>query len=76
MTEQEEAILVKLQGQITRMEVALLGYDGEQGQPGLCKQFDRLTRDYHRFKKFCCIIFGVLIGAGVLNVVTNGVWLA
>lgn len=74
MTEQEEAILVKLERQVTRMEVALLGYDGEQGQPGLCKQFDRLTRDYHRFKKFCCVVFGTLIGTGVIGVCVGGMW--
>ena len=60
-----------LQEQINRMEVALLGYDGH---PGLCKQFDRLVSDYYSFKKNCCVIFGILIGSGVIGVCVGGVW--
>ena len=74
MTEQENAILVELREKVTRMETALLGYDGDKGQPGLCKLFDRLTRDYLKFKVFCCVIFGVLIGTGVLNALTGRMW--
>ena len=75
MTEQErDKVLAKLDEECTKMRVALLGYDGEQGQPGLCKLFDRLTKDYLKFKVFCCIIFGILIGTGVVNAVTGRMW--
>ena len=61
----------KLQEQINRMEVALLGYDGH---PGLCKQFDRLTKDYYTFKKNCLVVFGILIGSGVLGLCIERMW--
>ena len=69
-----EEILASLVGKVTKMETALLGYNGERGQPGLCCQFDRLVKDYYKFKRHCCIIFGILVGSGVLGVVIDRVY--
>lgn len=66
MSEQENGALRELQIQVSRIEQALLGYNGQHGQPGLCKQVDRLAKDYYKFKRICCIVFGVLVGTGVL----------
>ena len=55
----------ELKDQINRMEIALLGYDGHLG---LCAEFDKLAKDYYGFKKNCLIVFGILIGSGVLGI--------
>ena len=75
MTEQGNEILARLDKKMTKMETALLGYNGDHGQPGLCSQFDRLVKDYYKFKRQCCIIFGILIGSGVLGVMVDKVLL-
>ena len=69
-----EEILARLDRKVTKMETALLGYNGEHGQPGLCSQVDKLAADYYKFKRHCCIIFGILVGSGVLGVVIDRVY--
>lgn len=48
---------------ITEIQTALSYKD-----TGLIPAFERLEKDYHNFKKSALIIFGILIGSGVLAV--------
>ena len=69
-----EEILAILDKRTTKIETALLGYNGEHGQPGLCSRFDKLVEDYYRFKRHCFVVFGILVGSGVLGVVIDRVY--
>ena len=40
---------------------------GANGYKGLCKSHDDLASDYYSFKRKCLLVFGLLVGAGVLS---------
>ena len=49
---------------VTEIKIALKGYNGYKG---LCKSHDDLASDYYSFKRKCLLVFGLLVGAGVLT---------
>ncbi len=71
MLQELNAKVDKTAKKVSSIEQALKGYNGEHGQPGLCGQFDKLAKDYHQFKRRCLVVFGVLIGSGVLGIVVE-----
>ena len=40
---------------------------GDNGYPGLCKSHKDLAEDYYSFKRRALLVFGFLVGAGVLT---------
>jgi len=57
--------LDEIKDDVKAMRQEMLGFNG---QPGLCENFQKLSEDYFKFKRVCFIIFGVLIGSGVLSI--------
>lgn len=49
---------------VTEIKIALKGYNGYKG---LCKSHEDLASDYYSFKRKCLLVFGLLVGAGVLT---------
>jgi len=56
--------LSQLVEDVTEIKTALKGYNG---YPGLCKSHEDLASDYYSFKRKCLLVFGLLVGAGVLS---------
>ncbi len=55
---------------VTEIKIALKGYDG---YPGLCKAHEDLATDYYAFKRKSLLVFGFLVGAGILTGGTVGI---
>ena len=72
MTEIEQT---EMRDDVKAMKIALLGYNGEHGQPGLCSQVASLVEDYLKHKRNTCIVFGILVGSGALGMIAQNVWL-
>ena len=49
---------------VSEIKTALKGYNG---YPGLCKSHEDLATDYYAFKRRALLVFGFLVGAGVLT---------
>ena len=49
---------------VTEIKTLLKGYNGYKG---LCKAHEELAQDYYSFKRKSLLVFGLLIGAGVLT---------
>ena len=56
--------LSQLVEDVTEIKIALKGYDG---YPGLCKAHEDLAKDYYSFKRRALLVFGILVGAGILT---------
>lgn len=81
MTDEEERKLDKVVSSVAKIETALLGMNGHGGLlndfeehcEDSATKFDKLAEDYYAFKRLCFIIFGVLLGTGVLG--GGGYWI-
>lgn len=49
---------------VTEIKIALKGYNGYKG---LCKSHDDLASDYYSFKRRVLLVFGFMVGAGILT---------
>lgn len=56
--------LNQLAEDVTEIKIALKGYNGFQG---LLESHKELAEDYYCFKRKCLLVFGLLVGAGVLS---------
>jgi len=56
--------LDQLAEDVTEIKIALKGYNGF---PGLLGSHKELAEDYYSFKRKCLLVFGLLVGAGVLS---------
>jgi len=63
-TERHETMLQETHDAAIKIKTVLLG---ENGVKGLCGEHEELKHDYYDFKRRCILVFGVLIGAGVLG---------
>jgi len=56
--------LSQLLEDVSEIKTALKGYNG---YPGLCKSHKDLAEDYYSFKRRALLVFGFLVGAGILT---------
>jgi hypothetical protein len=49
---------------VTEIKTMLKGYNGYKG---LCKSHDDLASDYYSFKRRVLLVFGFMVGAGILT---------
>lgn len=56
--------LEQLVEDVTEIKTALKGYNG---YPGLCKSHEDLASDYYSFKRRALLVFGFMVGAGILT---------
>ena len=49
---------------VTEIKIALKGYNGYKG---LCKSHEELAKDYYSFKRRALLVFGFMVGAGILT---------
>jgi len=55
---------------VTEIKTLLKGYNGYKG---LCKAHEDLATDYYAFKRKALLVFGFLVGAGILTGGTVGI---
>lgn len=56
--------LDQLVNDVTEIKTLLKGYNG---YPGLCERHEELGRDYYAFKRRVLLLFGFMVGAGILT---------
>ena len=56
--------LEQLVEDVTEIKTMLKGYNGYKG---LCKSHEDLASDYYSFKRRALLVFGFMVGAGILT---------
>jgi hypothetical protein len=56
--------LSELVENVTEIKTMLKGYNG---YPGLCQSHEELAKDYYSFKRRVLLVFGFMVGAGILT---------